>query len=334
MLATTDGPQTQARTSFAALRMRGAVLTLLAACSSGDQLERVPIPPGSTVRIAAESLAAHHVIKSQMWFRVRARFSGGGLIRAGIYQIARSTSTGTLLRRLRAGDAEHFRITLPIGATLFDLAQSVETTLRIPPDSILAAATDSTVLRHLGVPGPSAEGWLLPETFDFGGFDVARDVIARFVLAREQGWDTSWDRRASAGHLDRAALLSLASIVEAEAKEPADRPIIAAVYRNRLKLGMPLQADPAIQYGYLLRDGERKPRLFNKDYLFDSPWNTYKYPGLPPGPIGNPSREAIEAVLSPANVPYLYFVAGPDGKSRFATSYSEHLRNIARLRKK
>jgi len=273
------------------------------------------------------------VIRSTTWFRWRARVSAGNrTLKAGIYSFARGTSVGTLLQRLRAGDAERLRVTLPIGGTIFDLARSAESMLKIPSESLLAAAGDSALLRRFGIHGPTAEGWLLPESFDFGGFDVAREVIARFLAARKLAWDSTWDSRAAAEGLDRTSLLVLASIVEAEAKDPAERPIIAAVYRNRLRLQMPLEADPTIQYAYLLRDGERKPRLYNKDYLLDSPWNTYKHPGLPPGPIDNPGRDAIEAVLSPAKVPYLYFVAGSDGKSLFATTYAEHLRNVKRVR--
>ena len=154
----------------------------------------------------------------------------------------------------------------------------------------------------------------------------------RFLQARSDTWDSSWDARAKSAGLDRRGLMTLASIVEAEAGVPGDRPLIAAVYRNRLRLKMPLQADPTIQYGYEVRSGERKGELYNKDYLLDSPWNTYRHPGLPPGPIGNPSNEAIEAVLDPAKVGYLYFVAGADGKSVFASTYAEHLRNIRRIR--
>ena len=296
-------------------------------------MERVPIPPGSTVRMAAESLAAHGVIRSQAWFRLRARLAHvDRTVKAGIYQFARGTSTGTVLARLEAGDAIRFRITLPSGGTLFDLARNAHEILGIPGDSVLAAATDSSVLRRFDVPGPSVEGWLLPESLDFGGFDSARDVIARFATARQQAWDSSWDRRAAAQHLNRTSLVSLASIVEAEARDPAERPLIAAVYRNRLRQHMALQADPTLQYAWLLRTGKRRGRLFSTDYQLDSPWNTYRHPGLPPGPIGNPSREAIEAVLEPAKVAYLYFVAGPDGKSLFARTYGEHLRNIRKAR--
>jgi UPF0755 protein len=305
----------------------------LAACASPGPLERVPIPPGAGVRIAADSLAAHGVIWSRPWFVLRARWGHiDHSLKAGIYQFARHSSTGAILHALRAGDALHFRVTLPIGGTVFDLARSVQDHLGIPRDRLLAAARDPALLHEFHIPGPSVEGWLLPESFDFGGFDSASDVLGRFITARAQAWDSSWDARAETAGLDRNALLVLASIVEAEARNPADRPLIAAVYRNRRRRGMSLDADPTIEYAYLLRDGERKSRLFDVDYQLDSPWNTYRHPGLPPGPVGNPSHQAIEAVLTPASVPYLYFVAGPDGKSLFATTYTEHLRNVRKLR--
>jgi UPF0755 protein len=308
------------------------LLAVLGACSTGA-VERVPIPPSSSVRAVADSLAAHGIIWSAAYFRLRVRMAGAGRnLKSGIYALHRGGGTEVALRALRSGDAMHFRITLPIGGTLYDLARSAHTTLGLADDSILAAARDSALREHFGITGPSAEGWLKPESFDFGGFDNARDVVRRFVAARQTSWDTGWDARARRAGLDREGLLTVASIVESEAKDPAERPMIAAVYRNRLRAHMPLQADPTIEYAYLLRDGTRKGRLYDKDYLFDSPWNTYEHAGLPPSPVGSPSRESIEAALSPADVPYLYFVAGPDGKSVFATTYPEHLRNIRKLR--
>ena len=312
----------------------GLVLVLaFAACSPQGQLERVPIPPGSGLRAAADSLAAHGIIWSRPWFELRARLSGvDHRLKAGIYQFRRHSGASAVLRALETGGALRFRVTMPIGGTVFDLAHAVQDRLGISADTVLAAARDPVLLRRYGITAPSAEGWLLPESFDFGGFDNARDVVGRFIVARQQAWDSSWDARAHAAGLTRADLLTVASIVEAEAGDPADRPLIAAVYRNRLRRGMPLDADPAIEYAFLLRDGERKSRLFEIDYQLDSPWNTYRHTGLPPGPIGNPSREAIEAVLAPAAVDYLYFVARPDGKSLVATTYAEHLRNVRRAR--
>jgi len=308
-------------------------LSLLLSCSSAGT-ELIRIPPGSTVRAAAESLSAHGVIRSRAWFRFRARWAHlDRNLKAGIYQFARHESDDAIIAALAGGRSMRLRITLPIGGTIYDLARSAETTLGIPRDTLLATARDTALLHRYRIPGPSAEGWLKPESFDFGGFDTPREVLSRFVAARLDSWDSTWDERAKKAGLDRAGLLTLASIVEAEAKDTSELRRIAAVYRNRMKRGMSLEADPTIEYAYLLRDGERKGRLYTKDYDLDSPWNTYLHPGLPPGPIDNPSRGAIEAVLDPAMVSYLYFVSGPDGKSLFANTLAEHQRNVAKVRR-
>jgi UPF0755 protein len=121
--------------------------------------------------------------------------------------------------------------------------------------------------------------------------------------------------------------------VEGEARVDEEREVIAGVYHNRLRIGMALQADPTVQYAIMLETGNRKPRLFTKDYRFPSPYNTYLYPGLPPGPVNSPGRRSIEASLYPAKVPFLYFVAMPDGRHRFSATYDEHLRNVAESRR-
>lgn len=320
------------------IRAPGGTLLLaaaLAGCSGANTTPtRVIIPRGASVRAVSESLSTHGVIASAAWFRMRARLSGlDRRLQPGLYEFAPHLGTGAVLQQLATGDALRVRITLPEGATLFDLARAVEQRADIPRDQFLAAARDTTLLRQFQIPGQSVEGWLLPQTFDFPALVDARTVLERFLVARREAWDSSWDARAAAAGLSRAELLTLASIVEAEAKLPADRPRIAAVYRNRLRIGMPLQADPGIQYAYLLRDGTRKSRMYHVDYNFPSPWNTYLHPGLPPGPIGNPTAEAIEAVLSPAATSDLYFVAGPDGAHRFSRSYDEHLRAIRNIRR-
>ncbi|MGH7583203.1 MAG: endolytic transglycosylase MltG [Gemmatimonadales bacterium] len=333
------GPRRRTRRNAAAGSGTGfrllltSFFSLLTCCSSGP-VEIVRIPPGSTVRAAAESLVDHHVIRSSTWFRIRARLAHlNRNLKAGVYRLPQHSSTVPVIQALANGESERFRLTVPIGATIFDLARSAESTLGIPHDSVLAAARDPELLKRFDIPGPSAEGWLKPESFDFGGFDSAREVVSRFVAARVDGWDPAWDARARAAGLDRADVLTLASIVEGEAKDSSERPLIAAVYRNRLKRGMPLEADPTVIYAFLLRDGEHRNRLFNADYQIASPWNTYLHAGLPPGPVDNPSRQAIEAVLNPAKVPYLYFVSGPDGKSLFATTLAEHQRNVKKVRR-
>lgn len=310
-------------------------LLLLAACAgSNESTVRLVIPRGASVRSAAESLAAHQVIDSKQWFRLRVRMSGlDRKLQPGLYEFEPRASVETVLRKLTSGDAIHIRLTLPEGATLFDLARATERKASVPAGALLAAARDSGLRARYAIPGESVEGWLRPETFDFPALVTPREILDRFLAARQSSWDSTWDRRAEGAGLTRSQLLTLASIVEAEAKLPEDRPLIAGVYLNRMRMGMPLQADPGIQYAYLLRDGARKSRLFNTDYALNSPWNTYQHPGLPPGPVGNPSNEAIEAVLAPAQTQYLYFVAGSDGAHRFSRTYQDHLNAIRKLRR-
>ena len=146
-------------------------------------------------------------------------------------------------------------------------------------------------------------------------------------------WEPAWDARLDSLEMSRLQLVTLASIVEGEARADDERETIAGVYRNRLRIGMALQADPTVQYAIALTTGLAQTRLYEKDYQFHSPYNTYLNPGLPPGPVNSPSRRSIEASLYPAKVPYLYFVAGPDGRHIFSRTYSEHLRNVAEVRR-
>ena len=313
-----------------------AAALLLVGCgaTTTGPVQRVAIPPGSTVLAVADSLAAHQLIGSIGWFRFRARVARvDRRVKAGIYEFQSGASITAILRTLRTGDDLHFRVTLPEGGTLFDLARNAESQLSIPSQTLLDAASDSALRARYDISAPSVEGWLLPESFDFDGFTTASQVLDRFLAARRNGWIPKWDSSATRAGLSRSDVLILASIVEAEALVPSDRPLIAAVYRNRLRKRMPLQADPTIQYAYLLRDGQRKSRLYNKDYALKSPWNTYRHAGLTPGPIGNPGNAAIEAVLNPPDVAYLYFVAGPDGRHVFSKTYSEHLAAVRRVRR-
>ena len=145
-------------------------------------------------------------------------------------------------------------------------------------------------------------------------------------------WKPAWDARLDSLGMNRLELVTLASIVEGEARADDERETIAGVYRNRIRIGMALQADPTVQYAISLKRGRRKSRLFEKDYQFKSPDNTYLNPGLPPGPVNSPSRRSLEAALYPANVQFLYFVARPDGRHVFSRTYREHLRAIRQIR--
>jgi UPF0755 protein len=176
------------------------------------------------------------------------------------------------------------------------------------------------------------EGFLRPETYFVSTAVTGRALVRQMAEAFRAGWDPAWDAAAESRGMSRTGFVTVASIVEGEAQIPKERPIIAAVYLNRLRIGMPLQADPTVQYAIQLRTGARKPRLFLRDYEVESPYNTYLIQGLPPGPVALPGREALRAVAQPAEVPWLYFVAADSGRHIFSRTYAEHLAAIRRVR--
>lgn len=310
------------------------LLLAVVACGGGvgDPI-RVTIPAGSSLRSVGDSLVARGILDNAQLFRLRGRLQGvDRRLQPGVYEFQRGTPLTDILDRLASGESVVFKLTLPEGATLFDLARRTESLLGIPADSILRLARDSALRAEFGVPSPTVEGWLLPTTFELDGIGGARAVMKAFLQARRDRWPPDWKTRADAADLDQEEIVILASIVEAEAMRAEEMPRIAAVYRNRLRLGMALQADPTIQYAYLIDSGARKPRLYNKDYAYASPFNTYLHAGLPPTAIGNPSNAAIEAVLTPSPDRDLYFVATGDGGHVFAKTYEEHLANIRKVR--
>jgi UPF0755 protein len=220
-------------------------------------------------------------------------------------------------------------VTIPEGYAIADIAPLLARTLGVEEDSVLAATRDSTLREKLDVPTPTLEGYLFPDTYSFPDGTTGRAAVEAMVRRFEQVWQPEWNEKLQQMALSRHDIMTLASIVEKEAKLPAERPVIAAVYLNRLRIGMRLQADPTVQYAL----GRHASRLFYKDLRVDSPYNTYKYPGLPPGPIASPGEASIEAALYPANVPYLYFVAHPDGHHEFRQTFSEHSQARAQIRR-
>jgi UPF0755 protein len=316
---------------------RGVLVALLAACAppppADAPLERIIIPPGASFAAITDTLVTHGLVEHPGWFTFIARVRGlDRQARSGIYDIPQGSGTLAILQTIRTGRSVAARFTVPEGLTLTEVAALAEARLSIPADSVLAAAHDTALLREFEVDAPSFEGFLRPETYFIpltaGGRELVREMAASF----RADWDSTWDRRAAGYGMDRTGFVTLASIVEGEARLASERPIIAAVYLNRLRIGMPLQADPTVQYAIQRTTGERKTRLLLKDYEFDSPYNTYLISGLPPGPVGLPGRGALEAVAHPAEVPYLFFVADDSGGHVFTRTYAEHLRAIREIR--
>lgn len=316
----------------------GAVLLVaLAACPSsappGTPMERVTIPAGASFAAITDTLVSRGIIGSPRWFRFVARLRGSDRkVQSGIYDLPRAAPASQILRLLTSGGGVLTRLTIPEGLTVAEVAALAEEQLAIPAESILVAARDTSLLREFGIDAPTFEGFLRPETYFVPLTLTGRALVREMATAFRADWDTTWDRRATELGLTRTGFVALASIVEGEARVAEERPVIAAVYLNRLRIGMPLQADPTVQYAIQQQTGGRKDRLFLRDYEIDSPWNTYRIPGLPPGPVGLPGRESLRAVAFPAEVPYLFFVAGDSGRHVFTRTYAEHLRAIRRVR--
>jgi UPF0755 protein len=317
----------------------GSALSALSAlsmvsCSSSTKPARVILPPGATFGAVTDSLRTHGVISNPSWFKLMAKLRRvERSVHAGVYEFPSGTTPWSALTMLAHGPKASLRFTVPEGLTIQDVAALAAERLGIPADSFVRAARDAASASELlGMRVPSFEGFLRPETYLLPADITARQLVRIMAQGFKDEWQPSWDARLDTLKMSRLELVTLASIVEGEARVDQERETIAGVYRNRLRIGMALQADPTVQYAIALKRGRRKTRLFEKDYQIDSPYNTYLNPGLPPGPVNSPSRRSIEAALYPADVRYLYFVAGPDGRHVFSRTYSEHLRAIRRLR--
>lgn len=318
------------------VRVATALLAgLLAACGDNAGVERVTIPPGSSFAALTDSLTAHRVVTSRMIFRLMARLRGlDRSVQAGIYEFQPGVTVWRVLDHLATGRGVFVRFTVPEGLTIAEVASLASARLGMPQDSMLSAARDGAeATAALGFKVPSYEGFLRPETYSLPLGVRPRELIRLMAEGFKTGWQPAWNARLDSLKMTQLQLVTFASIVEGEARADDERETIAGVYHNRLKIGMALQADPTVQYAIALSTGARKPRLYEKDYHFPSPYNTYLHPGLPPGPVNSPSLRSIEASLFPAKVPYLYFVARADGRHVFAKTYAEHLRNVARARR-
>ena len=299
----------------------GVSLTI-AACGAGSGAPvRVTIPQGATLRVAADSLARAGVVVYPRMFRVYASLRRGDRrIKAGTYMLRPHEGWGTVLDALRRGKGLVHVVTIPEGFSIGQIAPLLANKLGQPADSVTVAVSDTALLHKLDVPTKTLEGYLFPDTYTFADGTTPRAAVDVMVRRFEQVWKPEWTARLDTLHLSRNDVMALASIVEKEARLPEERPVIAAVYMNRLRAGIPLQADPTVQYAL----GKHVARVYYKDLEVESPYNTYKHKGLPPGPIASPGKPSIEAALYPANVPFIYFVAFPDGHHEFRRDLAGH----------
>ena len=310
------------------------LLVLLATACEGttEQAVRITVPQGSGLSTVADSLAARGAIGSTTGFKLFARLKGGGdAIQPGVYDIPAGASWSEILRKLVSGDVAKVKLTIPEGWTTPQIAQRIAEVTQTPADSVLQTLTDTAAATRYGVPGPTLEGYLYPATYEFPLGAEVPDVLRRLTGRYKQVWTPELRARADSLGMSEREVVTLASIVEKEAKVWDERPTVAAVYQNRLRIGMRLQADPTVQYAL----GEHQNRLLYAHIrnVADNPYNTYTHKGLPPGPIASPSAGAIRATLYPADVPFLYFVARPNGTHVFTRTLAEHNRAKAQSRR-
>lgn len=304
-------------------------LVFLPAPKAMDGPMLVEVPAQSGLFGVAQALQEAGAIRSRLAFVSLALLRGSArALRAGEYELPRGASTWTVLRLVESGKVKPRVVTIPEGYGLADIAKLLAREGLVTEEEILRASVDKTLLQHLGVQGSSLEGYLFPDTYYFRKGQRAEDLLGRMVQQTRELLTPELLAEAKSKNLSVHQLLTLASIVEREAKLDEERPLIAAVFWNRLKAGMPLQADPTVAYVL----GKNGKVLSREDLAVDSPYNTYRYPGLPPGPIANPGKASIMAALRPASVGYLYFVSLDDTHHLFSVSLAQHQEAIARAR--
>jgi len=313
------------------VRLKWVLLAgVLAACSPAPEGESVmfTVPRGATVAAVAETLSTRGIVSDPGFFRFYSAISGRSrAIKAGTFELPAGAGTRVALAALVRGQPALRAFVIHEGLMLSEIATEAERQLGIPYEDMIAAASDSTWRIRLGVPAPTLEGYLYPSTYLVRFDATAGDVVDQLVRTFQSRWRDEWTARLDTLGLSFHELITLASIIEGEVRHEEDRRYVSSVYHNRLRLGMRLQADPTVIYAL-----GRRRRLFERDYLLQSPYNTYQIDGLPPGPIGSPSTASIEAALYPRATDFVYFVARGDGRHVFSRTFAEHRRTINQIR--
>jgi UPF0755 protein len=280
------------------------------------------IEPGKSLHEIARALESDGIIRDARVFTWVGRLKGdAGKIKAGRYRLSPGRSGGALLGQLVRGETTSIRIGVPEGLRLDEIAALVADSLGVDPTALVALARERPFLDAFGIRAESAEGYLLPATYEFDGAEDASQVLAGLLAEGRRLREGPLGVRASALGMSWHEVLTLASIIEAETARADERAKVSAVYRRRLESGMKLQADPTVLYALGVRG--RSPTYAELET--DSPFNTYRHAGLPPGPIGNPGLASIEAALYPdTTTTALFFVAQSDGSHAFSDTFEEH----------
>jgi UPF0755 protein len=293
----------------------------------------IEVEMGKGAKSIAEVLKERGVIKKTWPFLLGYKlFFSSKSIKAGEYVFQSPISTKEVLSILTEGKVYLHPLTIPEGLTKKEIAQHLDSSNIVREEDFLKASSQTGIIRSLDKEAQDLEGYLFPETYNFPKGIPAKSVVSSMISLFKEIFSEDWKKRAKELQMTIRAIVILASLIEKETSLPEERKLISAVFYNRLKLGMKLDCDPTIIY-VLKQENRFKGRLRYKDLKFDSPYNTYLYAGLPPGPICNPGLESLEAALYPADEKYLYFVSKNDGSHHFSHTFREHQNAVNKYQK-
>jgi len=288
----------------------------------------VEIPSGTGAAEIRRRLVGAGIVSDELAFRAALMWTGQSrALKAGEYRFDRAMSVVEVVEKLARGDVYGHPITFPEGLTIREMSTIVESRGFGTAEEFITAARDGSLVNDLDPAAKDLEGYLFPETYTLPRGTPATKLVSLMVERFRETYTALEAKRSGDVNLSTRQIVTLASLVEKETGKPEERPLVAAVYWNRLNRNMVMQADPTVVYA-LVKAGTYDGNIRKGDLAFDSPYNTYKYAGLPPGPIASPGRAALEAALAPADVEYLYFVSKNDGSHAFAETLTKHNANV------
>lgn len=288
----------------------------------------VEIPSGAGPALIGRRLSEAGVVRDELSFRVALWRSGQARrLQAGEYRFDTPMSAREVVDRIARGDVYLRPITFREGLTIRQMSEVFERAGFGTAEDFITAAGQGALVHDIDPDAPDLEGYLFPSTYALPRRATADQLVQRMVSAFRSALTPDLVERAAERGLSVRELVTLASLVEKETAKPDERTTVSGVYTNRLRIGMGLQCDPTVIYA-LERAGLYDGNLTRQNLRFDSPYNTYRYAGLPPGPIAAPGRASLEAAATPADVPYFYFVSRNDGSHVFSVTYEEHTRNV------
>lgn len=294
----------------------------------------VDVPRGTSRWGVAGILRRSDVIRSRLAFALFSDWHFRRPLQAGEYFFDQPLNSREAFWKIAHGRIFVRTMLIPEGWTIYDIAAEVEQQKICSRQEFIAAAHNTALISDLDPHGQSLEGFLFPSTYEFTRHSTCEQVVKRMVQNFRAVWETIDTQNSSALSLGFTPeqIVTLASLVERETPNGDERPLVAGVFYNRLRMNIPLQCDPTVQYALALT-GQPEKDVRPEDLRIDSPYNTYEHPGLPPGPIANPGEASLRAALSPTSTDYLYFVANDKGGHFFSRTLAEHNRNVARLRR-